>query len=188
MDKSVMYKFLAKTAVPHKKDNDRVYDCIWRAHCDVLVGQKYLPAYMDLQHKKDKNTKSEEGNKIVDYLYEYLKECKEPLTSKLLIDYIRKEYRNDDLFGAIQKLVNMTLKYMIILNEFEGTSFNVDITQCDCPLDSYILGCKKINRPDLKWTRITPDEYEEIQNVIRGKEDATGGNILFDFKNWKERD
>lgn len=95
-------------------------------------------------------------------------------------------------FGAIQKLVNMTLKYLLLLNqfddEFEKQGFIVDINNCDCPLDSIILSALEKDEvakaSGVKWTTITPNEYNDIQAEISKlliNKYNTSGNIRYDF-------
>lgn len=67
---------------------------------------------------------------------------------------IQKLQKNDGTleFAAIQKLVNMTLKYLIILNECEGTASVFDICEekCDCPVDS-IASCSGSSSPAIMY-------------------------------------
>ena len=88
----------------------------------------------------------------------------------------------------------MTLKYLIILNECEGTASVFDICEekCDCPVDSIIL--EKLGRingnPHKCWTNMDESDYIDVQNEIQTylkKEypQGTHGNIWFDFLIWK---
>ena len=88
----------------------------------------------------------------------------------------------------------MTLKYLIILNECEGTAsaFAICEEKCDCPIDSIILErLNKINGNKHEcWTKMKEPEYIKVQNEIRAylKEEYpqdTRGNIWFDFLMWK---
>ena len=181
MDKGIMERFVAQSTVPFKKKDDRIYDCVWRAHRDVLVGQNNLEFYMSCSHK------------MVVFLSNCIKENK-------------SEYGQVE-FGAIQKLVNLSLKYLLVLKEYESLEIKIDEKNCDCPLDSHIFAelkkeakarkdiCKEseiklINsliKEEFKWTRkeFTDIQYTEIQKFISTLPEATGGNIYFDFKRWK---
>ena len=97
--------------------------------------------------RKNKDGKEE----TLEYLYQEILNAKEPLTSSFLIQKLQK---NDGTleFAAIQKLVNMTLKYLIILNECEGTASVFDICEekCDCPVDS-IGSCSGSSSPAIMY-------------------------------------
>ena len=112
-------------------------------------------------------------------------ESKTAIASMSLIEKMQNEFPDVE-FGAIQKLVNMTLKYVIILKTFTNEiDFEVDESGCDCPLDSIILG--KLPQEHTVWTRIDEQEYEQVQNEIReslSKEHCNSGNVIFDFLHW----
>ena len=178
MKRKSIERFLLLSAIPYKdeKNVDRLSDAIWRAHRDVLTGRFHLPEY--IKQSKD----------VLKELYKIIKDksrMKEFLGSEVLISSLKKIFTIE--FGAVQKLVNMTLKYIIILNEYEKLSINLDESLCDCPLDSFILE-KKLGIFDKKWTKINENEYKDIQNIIKGrikeKHGDDVGNILFDFENW----
>lgn len=168
MNKNEMDRFLVKSVIQKARKNDSVFNCVWRAHRDVLAGRFYLKKYL-------KCSKS-----ITDHLSEFIKKQNSALTSKMLINELETKF--DIEFGAIQKLVNMTLKYLIILNEYTDFKINIDLTKCDCPLDSKIL--KEIGRNDLKWTSINHKDYDDVQKCISEQVSDGEGNIEFDFKVW----
>ena len=170
MDKGNMERFLVQCMVPVKKNHDRIYDCVWRAHRDVLAGRFYLVEYQNTYHD------------MVDDLCEIIKNYKKPLTSDTLILKIKGKYGNVE-FGAIQKLVNMSLKYMLILKEYESLDIKIDEKNCECPLDSFIL--KEIGHREINWTSIKQKEYKEMQNIIKEYPESKNGNIYFDFLHWK---
>lgn len=189
MDKKLMIQFLTQEAIKTQTDDkrkDRIWAAIHKAHRDVMTGartgniQNYVKAN---KNEKNKTTKS---------LYKKIKE-KMPLDSRSLIKEMQ-ELDNTIEFAAIQKLVNMTLKYLIILNEYEKTdpALNICEEKCDCPVDSIIL--KKLYQINgIKhecWTKMEETEYKNVQNEIREylkKEypNETYGNIWFDFLMWK---
>lgn len=174
MDKVNMEKFLTQCAVPVKKKDDRIYDCVWRAHRDVLAGRFYLLKYQNFSHD------------MVDNLCEVIKNYKKRknlLTSNMLIQKLKGKYETVE-FGAIQKLANMSLKYLLILKEYESLDIKIDEKNCDCPLDSYIL--KKIGHREINWTSINPKEYKEMQNIIKEYPESKNGNIYFDFLHWNQ--
>lgn len=190
MEKNLIIRFLTTEAIKtpdRPKHKDRLWDAIRKAHRDVMTGARTgnIPIYSE--KNRDKNEKT------LEYLYQQIHKEQGSLSSGLLIEKLQK---NDGAieFAAIQKLVNMTLKYLIILNECEGTASVFDICEekCDCPIDSIILErLNKINRNKHEcWTKIEEPEYIKVQDEIRAYlrekyPQDTRGNIWFDFLMWK---
>ena len=91
-------------------------------------------------------------------------------------------------YGLAQKFVNMMFKYLYVFSDY--TKKDIDFSQCDCPLDSIILG--KLPEISSTWTKITAPEYTECQNEIAAKlkkkpldmELQVLGNLAFDFLSW----
>ena len=159
MEKNLIIRFLTTEAIKtpdRPKHKDRLWDAIRKAHRDVMTGARTgnIPIYSE--KNRDKNEKT------LEYLYQQIHKEQGSLSSGLLIEKLQK---NDGAieFAAIQKLVNMTLKYLIILNECEGTASVFDICEekCDCPIDSIILErLNKINGNKHEcWTKIEEPEY-----------------------------
>ena len=177
MDEKLITNFLVKSTIPKQQknkypnniNNKRLWDAIYRAHRDVLTGRVWLPKYC-------KNFGSAQNNEILKHLYEKILE-NDICYSGLLISQLL-ENRNVE-YGAIQKLVNMTLKYILILNTFEDDfEIKIDESKCDCPVDSIILNELKGKHP--KWTQIENEkQYNNIQNEIK-----TG--LRFDFEKWQK--
>ena len=95
------------------------------------------------------------------------------------------------LLGARQKLVNMTLKYLFLLQLFEKIPQNtVQEADCDCPLDSRILSA--LNRADVKWTALEDQSlYDELQGMVRDKAEADPeiqSRLHFDYYVWARMD
>lgn len=187
MDKRLMIVFLTKEAIKNQeKSTDRLWDCIWKAHRDTMTGARSgnIKNYCE----KNKNGKNETLKQLREIICSGKELCSEELIKKL------QEKDCEIEFAAAQKLVNMTLKYIIILNEFEGENFKYEVCEekCDCPIDSIILGrLKKINGITHScWTEMKEEEYKNVQKEIREylkKEypSETRGNIWFDFLMWK---
>lgn len=171
-----------------KRDSDYhmkklVWECISRAHRDVLSGRKNVVDY------------SQKGNNDLNpwtmKLYEAIVGTGkvEKLSSKNLIDQLLGE--SEKGIGPIQKLVNMTLKYMFLMNLYGFLrGYYVDPKDCDCPLDSRIL--ISLHMPQKQWTRdFVNDEatdqnrrrvYEGIQELISEK--CKNSKLAYDFDNW----
>lgn len=98
-------------------------------------------------------------------------------------------------YGQVQKWVNMTIKYLYIL-EVEGYTFNSVFEYLHIPIDKYILEVveKKleIKRPVDAWSRWDNyDEYLKYQNdireKIREKIDTDTPPLRWEFKTWLEK-
>ena len=189
MDKKLIANFLLKSTIPEAKKcklpdnevdaNGFIRDCVYRAHRDVLTGRFWLKKYTGYKH--------DDCNKIVAQLYQNICECinrNQALNTKILIDPLYKEYGYEVEFGALQKLVNMSLKYLIILSGFCVLIITIYEKNCDCPIDSIILSHLGIT--DIKWTSMNKEQYNKIQDTIKEKVEKDCGNITYDFKNWQE--
>lgn len=95
-------------------------------------------------------------------------------------------------YGQAQKWVNMTIKYLYIL-EVEGYSFDNIIMWLHIPIDNYIFDAVEkeleIDRPVDAWSRW--DKYEEylkyqkdIREEIAKKSDIDTPPLLWEFDNW----
>ena len=186
-------KFLICSTIPTVKDekkrpegvdeNDWIWKCIYRAHRDVLTGRRNVKHYSD---QKDDDNSEKEYNSIAYDLYMYIvsnrsTKNEEKITSRRCIYYLIKKY-GEELTGAIQKLVNMSLKYLYLLHCFNVIDASyVDFSACDCPLDSIML--KTIDgHHDAKWTKIASyDEYNKIQDAINLE-----NKLQYDFDHYYE--
>ena len=195
MEKDDMFEFLVKTAIPektHKKGEEpkkypRIWDAIWRAHRDTLTGRYKLTDYIAAEGENKHN--------VTKALYNKIENCvdrKESISSESLISYLSEQPQKVE-FGAIQKLVNMTLKYLIILKSFDllvskdlvPIDLDIDESKCHCPLDSIIL--EKLGHTELRWTSVSKDKYNDVQDEISKRlssEEKPKGNIFYDFKYW----
>ena len=114
-------------------------------------------------------------------------------------------------FGNVQKLVNMSAKYLYIAcyaNPEMRKRFNV----CDCPMDSIMIKgvvseAQRNNeferlRKETSWSSLAitdgnnteikkfidliPKEYVEFQQWIRGHKDKDENMLDYDFRRWAE--
>lgn len=175
------YHFLLNSTLQPKTD-DSINNAIARAHRDVLTGRFHLSDYCN----------SQKNNHPKDFLERIIKETKlkntksEPIGSMELIDYLYNNFKPIE-FGAIQKLVNMTLKYLYLISldsySTDLSEYFIDIKKYDCPLDSKILS--KLEKKHTPWTRIEKDEYIKVQNEIKehlkDKNKYYDSNLLFDL-------
>lgn len=199
MDKSIFEAFLLRTAIPKAKTKSKIpecvgeesnllWDCIWSAHCDVLDGYRYLG-----------QTAADKFRELDIKLYGLIFNHACALNSRALINelygvhvfaekIVSSNSAKRTAYGAIQKLVNMTLKYILILQSYgvqDGSLPRINPQDCDCPLDSRILeslGCK-----NAKWTQLEERKYCAIESDIGSRvlsEDEEWGRISYDFRNW----
>lgn len=186
-----------------KRRSHRIWDAIWRAHRDVLTGFRFKDGRFYANRRLESGPDSNEQiNAIALTLFELIVSSDQLLESRNLIYELYKCYNepegvhneaeaslNATTFGAIQKLVNMTLKYLVILQTFEKLEKCVDETKCDCPIDSIILGELANNHPELsnvRWTNIRDfSEYDKIQSAIDQELRMEAPRLMYDFKNWQ---
>ena len=180
--------FLIRAAIPEVNDKSKlpekgnlktedklIWEAIYRAHRDVLTGRGNVTEYSSKKESPDSL------NQICLALYNCVK-CGEELSSSKLVSLLRKTF-TDVPMGQIQKLVNMTLKYLLILSRFHLISLVIDESKCDCPLDSVILERLK---EKTKWTRLEDEEeYNRLQEKAkRNSSDKVA--LEYDFINWQD--
>ena len=105
--------------------------------------------------------------------------------------------------GIIQKVVNIFFKHLYTFADDLGLSDN-DFSECDCPLDTYILkkiyadcnakkipqslitksGKIKVDNTVVTWSQLDDFEvYEKIQEYVDKLK--TDSRLGYDFDNWK---
>lgn len=200
MEKQQIEPFLLRVAIPKVTGKDRLpegvesnllWDAVYRAYRDVATGHQYVASFTAAKTEGKPNVYAVE-------LYELLKAWprEKPIEPRELIE---KLYNDDTVwqadassvkptYGAIQKLVNMTMKYLFILHTY-GLYGDLDIDEkvLDCPLDSTVLQAipKDEGFASVRWTSLnSPKLYEDIQDAI-GKYSPDGCRLWFDFENWQ---
>lgn len=190
MNEKWVIRFLVQETIkkqkrPKGEESDRLWDAIWKAHRDTMTGARtgniseYCTANANGKHT------------TLDQLYQIIQNTKTPLCSEDLIREIEDRDKSIE-FPAIQKLVNMTLKYIIILNLFENIGIEVDEENCDCPIDSIILDkLHDYNKMHHScWTSMKKEEYDrvqdEIEDYLRIEHPDKKGNVWFDFLMWRK--
>lgn len=102
-----------------------------------------------------------------------------------------KEEKIQFTYGQAQKWVNMTIKYLYILNEH---TFDNVFDFLHIPVDNYIFKAAKeklgINNPKKPWSKLDETEYFEYQKDIRERIEKDSNidvpPLLWEFKNWLE--
>lgn len=184
MDTNLIGKFLFLSVINYKEQTrfddlcfDDVLDIlIKKAELDTLIGGRFYYGYLSIR----KSLKDDVSQMI---------KVEKNGNPRLMIKELSIKHGLKNV-GFIQKIVNMTFKYMICYKELYFPSDNeLDFLVedcCDCPLDSNILN--KINCSSVRWTKIqTFDEYVEYQNAIDRlcKEKGYSNKMEFDFREWK---
>ena len=187
MKKDNIYRFCVETTIPgilkavEDADVSAVLDIvIKRANRDVMVGAHFLKGGYSANQ---------------DYYQEELKRLilqpNADLSSSILINKVYKNMNKHKVnVGAIQKLINMTLKYLYVIQEhglMNEYALKVELKNCDCPLDSRILEelRKREKKKYTPWTKLDSlDEYKTIQDDISKYVEES--NLEFDFDNWKK--
>lgn len=151
MQQEQMLPFLVRTAIPkaaahnsQTKQGDVVWDAIWRAHLDTTTRPHLVQSYSS--HKINAETKSTHSNEVPEKLYAIVAHASDSqeLASTRLIHELAQEFPDVNL-GALQKLVNMSLKYLLILQTSQARDAvlerlpRIELANCDCPLDARIL-------------------------------------------------
>ena len=205
INKNYKYLFLEKVVLGRKtkinNSDEVITKCISLAFDDMLtIGRFYLGENITDKNGNIKNNlKKEEKIKqlhalLADNNYQNPRQIIENgLTIFGYENEIRSEKKKEIVtrYGLCQKLVNMTFKYLYVFSDYTG--INIDFSSCDCPLDSVIL--KRLGQTNVKWSRLTKKEYDDIQNKIKeelqkdnryknNKELKNIGNLAYDFLNW----
>lgn len=177
MDKKLVYLFCLEsllggitTAIENKDKEKIIKIVISRAERDALTGGRFSSSYLEKKEEYKETLK----NSVL---------TKEILSSKDLIKELMGDKKCDNNLGFIQKLVNMTLKYLLVIKlyGYEECVPNISEDECDCPLDSIILN--NLNMKNIRWTKLKSlDEYENIQNNIGNYYKS---KIEYDFQKWR---
>ena len=210
MERKDTYAFLLRVAIPKVKNKDNIpqelngksdllWDCIWRAHRDVMVG--YGRAAENCYKCFSKDAEGDhQPNAIAVELYRQIKRGPKP-TAKSLIKSLLDKFGDEESenargvpatrLGAICKLVDMTLKYILIFQLFEVNDDSLpelDSSECDCPIDSVILDSLELG-DQMKWTQLSFDDYKKAQDKVCERLGAESDEpILWDFRNWPPKD
>lgn len=202
-------KYFPAIEVPDSKWNrlksNLVWDAVWKAHWDVFRAGDWKTHA--LFRSLDRNGNEIETLNSVKYeewpqdridgvtkeLFARIMKSDQPLNSEELIfglyetfpepkyPYHNVQEGEATRFGIIQLLVNLTLKYLLILKIFgcvgiEGVE--IDEAGCDCPLDQTTCEAMGGERDD--WKRITPEGYRETQRALR-KSLFLDSGVAYDF-------
>ena len=94
-----------------------------------------------------------------------------------------KEEKIQFTYGQAQKWVNMTIKYLYILNDH---TFDNVFDFLHIPVDNYILDIANknfgIDKPKKPWSKWDEEQYRNYQNEIKSK--IKIAPLLWEFDNW----
>jgi hypothetical protein len=192
MEKKLVNEFCLESIIPGikealvKESLLEVLDVVLkRANRDVMTGAR-SPYFSDTYRNNQED--------YIKCTRELIEKQLANLSSKNLIKaIIEKSKEEPEIIAEIQKLVNMALKYLYVIQEYgynEKLGYTIVLSKCDCPLDSTILD--ELHRRTKKtyptWTQLKSlKDYDEIQTdieTISKKENKT--KLEFDFENWKK--
>lgn len=180
MDNKLVYEFCLESLLPGIlnawEDKEKMVNIVLRrANRDTMAGARFK--YDGYADNKDFYI-GELKKTILDG---------EKLSSRELIKKLDRAKKGANI-GSIQKLVNMTLKYLYVLQVY-GYDFGIDPALFDCPLDSIIMDdLDKKTKPHTKWTQIkTLEDYKSIQKDIASLPETKGSNLFYDFRCWRSR-
>ena len=191
MDQKFVIEFLLECVFPgirkqiQDKNRDKmIQSVVDKAHRDTMIGARF---------KSNKSTKSycDQTEYYKNRVVDLVKHDSEEISGRKIIRRIIETNDYEADIGVVQKLVNMTIKYLYVIEMcgYAGKdcfSYTIDISDCDCPLDRNILGCllRDNGRSHTAWTKLRDcdGEYYSIQDEI---EIITHGlNLKYDFINW----
>lgn len=107
----------------------------------------------------------------------------EKMCCKIVSEFITKENIDDYFYGQAQKLLNMTIKYIVLINEYYKVMGNKHydnkiegITKITnyfhSPVDSQVIENARglgVKKPRNAWSRMKKDEYKKFQKNLREK-------------------
>ncbi len=195
--------FLKKFVLGQKTNignpDEVIEKCISLAYKDMMDSGKY---YIDSSLGKGNKQKTENNNDRKAKFLEILQEKNFDFSRDLITETCKIFGNSEKIentqghatnYGLAQKLVNMTFKYFYVFKDEinknkDEIKINIDFSKCDCPLDSIIIGRLNLTT-NYVWSKLTPAEYEELQNKIEERVcDEPGhntlGRLLYDFINW----
>lgn len=109
-----------------------------------------------------------------------------------LCNAIIKSYTDANVpfhYGQAQKWINMTMKYLCVLNHSEA---NKIVHLMHLPIDSIVFeradDLLTIPYPEFRWSRMTEDQYKEYLGNIRdalSKQNPSYAPMIWELKNWE---
>ncbi|WP_455520946.1 hypothetical protein [Parvimonas micra] len=110
----------------------------------------------------------------------------EQLCKKIIDEYKKSKIQLS--YGQAQKWVNMTIKYLYIL-EVEGYTFDSVFENLHIPIDNYVFDAVEkelgIKRPVDAWSKLDKKEYLKYQEDIRGElRKKNISPLIWEFENW----
>lgn len=213
-------KFLTKCVLGHKVDlmspEAVIKACCSKAYDNMNTGIKYvwssnnpnsqkngkedfISEYTKLLYNNNNNNNLYFSKQLIYNCYTLFGVSYSTNKDHKISTTINKSTREFSIFGACQKLVNMSFKYFYVFDELIKNKLAIDYSECDCPLDSIILNSIHLesNSQSIKWTTILENDYDSIQSKIKDLiqekinqgDDCSSelkglGNLAYDFIQW----
>ena len=136
--------------------------------------------------KKVKNDFKTEIDNLTSKIQGDFDKWHEQLCKKIIDEYKKSKIQLS--YGQAQKWVNMTIKYLYIL-EVEGYTFDSIFEDLHIPIDNYVFDAVEkelgIKRPADAWSKLDKKEYlkyqEDIREELRKKNSSP---LIWEFENW----
>lgn len=183
-------RFLEKVLLGHdtifNDSEDVIFRCIRLAYRDMMTVGRYYKSIDGKQLCKEVQSMLGE----VDFVYsrDMIEKVSKLFGDNEVIEGKQKNNYFVRTYGLAQKLVNMSYKYFYVFKQYIGKK--IDFSNCDCPLDHFILG--ELKQGDESWSKLTKSQYQEYQEQIADelkKEQLDSelvllGNLAYDFLHW----
>lgn len=173
-----------------KFEDELIGYCINKAWNDAMIYEKYSKN-SQLKDNKDKIKEkfiiyiknNRESQEIILKPKELFEKKSQELKEKGLEFVVNFQGEDGAYFGVFQKFINMSMKYLFCVKG--KLKLKIDFTQCDVPIDSFILDwCKQvfkdgeqINLKDVVWNNLKIEVYIKIQEGIRAYVGEINKNI-----------
>ncbi len=177
-------------------DKDRIKAAIIRAYSDATMQGAYNTQLNETLKEQSEKAKKEAGTLLYDKIYEFFKDGSKcdnydewhfDLCTKLKEKYMHENI-NFFTYGNAQKWVNMTIKYLNLIDALsEGFIFHERLckfqSKFHIPVDSYII--EAIWEKDSLWEKNDAVVYIPFKEEVKEKENMTE-NPMRDFRNKKK--
>ena len=189
MDQELVNEFLLECVIPGFREslNDAhklIGLVVATAHRDTMIGARY-------RNTPESERYCDNSKYYRDTLIRLIEDSTNNISGRKILSSLYGNYNKHNVnIGLIQKLVNMSVKYLFVIETcglFNNKPFiiHVDIRDCDCPLDSKILKRLKFDtgKSYTAWTKMSEVmEYKEIQDGIEGR--GYNCKLQYDLEFW----
>lgn len=182
-------RFLEKTLLGRdtifNDSGNVIYRCIRLAYRDMMMAGRYYVS-LDMENMcQEVRSIFEEADFV--FSRDLIEKVSKLFGDKEVIEGQKGGNYRVTTYGLAQKLVNMSYKYFYVFEHYIGRK--IDFSNCDCPLDHFIL--EELKSGDA-WSKLTKNQYRQYQEQIADElkkeqldsELVSLGNLAFDFLYW----